>query len=77
MTVDNTTDLVIEERGEHMHENNLLQSLVTAKVDEIKEKAIEDAYSKPCAVFSSLVASVESDPPTKMGLGKFYHYFPP
>ena len=53
------------------------RSLVKAKVDEVKKQALDGAYSKPCAVYSSLVASIERDPATKMGLGKFYHYFPP
>ena len=51
----------------------MLESLVKAKVDEFKKKAIEGAYSTPRAVYSSLVASIEIDPATKMGFGKFYH----
>ena len=77
ITVDTQKDLITDVRGEHLHEKELLGSLVKAKVDEVKKQAIEGAYSKPRAVYSSLVASIESDPATKMGLGKFYHYFPP
>ena len=73
VTVDTEKDMIIDVRGEHLHENELLESLAKAKVDEFKKKAIEGAYSKPRAVYSSLVASIESDPATKMGLGKFYH----
>ena len=73
ITVDTEKDMIIDVRGDHLHENDLLESLVKAKVDEFKKKAIEGAYSKPRAVYSSLVASIESDPATKMGLGKFYH----
>ena len=73
ITVDTEKDMIIDVRGEHLHENELLESLVKAKVDDFKKKAIEGAYSKPRAGYSSLVASIESDPATKMGLGKFYH----
>ena len=73
VTVDTEKDMIIDVRGEHLHENELLESLAKAKVDEFKKKAIEGAYSKPRAVYSSLVASIESDQATKMGLGKFYH----
>ena len=77
ISVHTSKDLITDVRGEHLHENKLLGSLVKAKVDEVKKQALYGAYSKPCAVYSSLVASIESDPATKMGLGKFYHYFPP
>ena len=64
VTVDTEKDMIIDVRGDHLHENDLLESLVKAKVDDFKKKAIEGAYSKPSAVYSSLVARIESDPAT-------------
>ena len=49
ITVDTQKDLITDVHGEHLHENELLGSLVKAKVDEVKKQAIYGAYSKPRA----------------------------
>ena len=51
ITVDTSKELITDVRGEHLHKNELLRSLVKAKVDEVKKQAIDGAYSKPHAVY--------------------------
>ena len=56
-----------------MPENELLGSLIQVKVLEAKKKALEGTYTEPRAVCSGLMASIEEDPETRMGIGEIYH----
>ena len=71
LDVDTTTDIITDVRGSHLHENELLGSLIQVKVLEAKKRALEGAYAKPRAVFSDLMASIEADPETRMGICEF------
>ena len=73
VTLDTTTDIITDVRGSHLHENELLGNLIQVKFLEAKKKALEGAYTKPRAVYSDLMASIEADPETRMGIGEFYH----
>ena len=42
-------------------------------MEEAKKKALDEAYTKPRAVYSELMANIEADPITRMGKGEFYH----
>ena len=75
ITVNDDKDQIIDVRGDHEHENQLLEAMVKAKVHEVKLKATEGAYQKPRAAYSTLMENIASDPVTKMGIGKFLHYF--
>ena len=73
VTLDTTTDIITDVRGTHLHENELLAKKIQDKVEEAKKKTLEGAYTKPRAVFSELMANVQADPETRMGIGEFYH----
>ena len=49
--------------------------MVEAKVDEVKLNATVGLYQKPKAAYSTLMDNIVKDPATKMGVGKFLHYF--
>ena len=66
------SDIITEIRGVNSHENEFLASLVSTKVAEAKKEALEGAYSKPRVVYGQLMASLQADPETSMGMGKFY-----
>ena len=73
VTLDTTKDIITDVRGSHLYENELLGSLIQVKVLEAKKRALEGASTKPRAVFSDIMASIEADPETRMGIGEFYH----
>ena len=66
------SDMITEIRGTHLHENKLLAKLVSNEVADAKKKAMDGAYSKPRAVYSQLMASIQADPATSFGIGDFY-----
>ena len=75
ITVIDEEDQIIDVRGDHEHENKMLEAMVKAKVNEVKLNATEGPYQKPRAACSTLMDNIVKDPATKMGVGKFLHYF--
>ena len=69
LTLDRESDIITEIWGAHSHQNELLNSLVSTKVAEARMKALEGAYSKHSVV---LMATLQADPGTSMGFGKFH-----
>ena len=75
ITVNDDEDLIIDVRGDHEHENRKLEAMVNAKVNKVKLNVKVGVYQKPRAAYSTLMDNIASDPVTKMGIGKFLHYF--
>ena len=73
ITVNDDEDLISDVWGDHEHDNRKLEAIVNAKVNEVKLNV--GVYQKPRAAYSTLMENIASDPVTKMGIGKFLHYF--
>jgi hypothetical protein len=71
VSLNTTTDTITDVRGAHQHENELLAEKIQDKVLEAKKKALEGASSKARAVYSELMANVQADPETCMGMVSF------
>jgi len=76
VTVDHEEDLVTSYKGEHDHENYLVENLVKKKANEAIEKAMETGYSKPREVFGNFAKDLYDDPTTRSAVGKFHHLYP-
>ena len=71
VTLDVVEDTFIKISRSHSHENEFLPSLVSSKVAKGRKKALEGSYSKAKVVYGQLMASIQADPGTSMGVGKF------